>query len=66
MPPHGQSKKKRGPVARKNMVDTHLYLPEDLLEWAKHQEGGFANLVRQLLHEARQRKECCEPASCAS
>lgn len=42
--------KKRGPVPSvPPMVDTHVYLPENLLEWAKHQPGGFARLVRALL-----------------
>jgi hypothetical protein len=51
-------KKKRGPAKRfHNMVDTHLYLPPDLLDWAKAQEEGFAPLVRRVLTAERQRRE---------
>jgi hypothetical protein len=47
---HPQPKKKRGPAKRlPPMVDTHLFLPAELLEWAKVQPEGFAPLVRQLL-----------------
>lgn len=40
--------KKRGPKKRSNMVSTHLFFPEPLLEWCKEQPEGFAGLLRQL------------------
>lgn len=43
------------------MVDTHLFLPADLLEWAKHQAEGFAPLVRHLLAQERARLEAASP-----
>src|SRR5262245_31017186 len=53
-----QPKKKRGPSRRLPvMVDTHLYVPPDLLEWAKGQPEGFAPLVRRLLTAERDRVE---------
>ena len=56
--PTSQPKKKRGPARRmQNMVDTHLYFPADLLEWAKRQPEGFAPLMRQLAAAERQRRE---------
>jgi hypothetical protein len=36
------------------MVDTHVYVPEDLLEWAKMQDEGFAPMVRRLLRHERE------------
>ena len=48
--------KKRGPTPKENMVDTHLFVPADLLIWAKAQEEGFASLVRALLRTERQRR----------
>jgi hypothetical protein len=41
------------------MVDTHLFVPADLLEWAKSQDEGFSALVRRLLRSERRR--CEEP-----
>lgn len=56
--PTPQPKKKRGPAKRMpTMVDTHLYLPQDLLDWAKEQPEGFAPLVRRLLTAARAREQ---------
>jgi hypothetical protein len=52
-----QPKKKRGPTPKLGaMVDTHLYLPADLLDWAKAQPEGFAPLVRALLARERERR----------
>lgn len=49
--------KRPGPARKlQRMVDTHLYLPEDLLEWAKDQPEGFAGLVRALLREEHRRR----------
>jgi len=45
------------------MVDTHIFLPPDLLEWAKHQEEGLAGLVRRLLMQERHRRTRL-PAPC--
>ena len=48
-------KKKPGPVKRRiPMTDTHIFLPTDLLEWAKYQDEGLAGLVRALLARERQ------------
>jgi hypothetical protein len=53
---HPIPKKKRGPVKRlPPMIDTHIYLEPDLVEWAKRQEGGLAGLVRRLLQQERDR-----------
>ena len=46
--------RKRGPIKHlPAMVDTHIFMPEDLSDWAKEQPGGMASLVRQLLTKAR-------------
>jgi hypothetical protein len=51
-----QPKKKRGPAKRlPPMVDTHIFLPPDLLEWAKQHTEGLAPLVRRLLAQERAR-----------
>jgi hypothetical protein len=48
-PSDSPPKKKRGPARKPNrMVDTHIHMPEDLLEWCKRQPEGFAGLVRML------------------
>jgi hypothetical protein len=39
------------------MEEIHVFLPPDLKEWAKHQEEGFAHLVRTLLAGERKRRE---------
>jgi len=42
--------KKRGPAPRLGpMMDTHLYLPPDLVEWAKHTPEGFTGMMRRLI-----------------
>ena len=46
--------RKRGPIKRlPAMVDTHIFMPEDLADWAKAQPNGMAALVRELLRKAR-------------
>lgn len=51
-------KKKRGPAPKANkMIDTHVFMPEDLLEWMKQQPEGFAGLVRRLGAEERERRQ---------
>jgi hypothetical protein len=56
--PRAQPKKKRGPAKRLSpMVDTHLHMPADLLEWAKQTPEGFAPLVRRLLRQERERQQ---------
>ena len=46
-------KKKRGPAKKlQPMVDTHLFVPPYLLDWAKVQPEGFAGMVRRLLQQA--------------
>ena len=50
--PEDKQKKKPGPVKKPYpMVDTHIFVPPHLLEWAKVQPEGFAGLVRALLRE---------------
>jgi len=50
--------KKPGPAKRlPAMRDTHVHLPEDLLEWAKQQPEGLAALMRALLSAERKRRE---------
>jgi hypothetical protein len=53
-----QPHKRRGPAPHLTpMEDTHVFLPPDLKEWAKHQEEGLANLVRGLLVRERKHRE---------
>jgi len=62
--PENRPQKKRGPVPRLGpVVQTHVYVPEDLFEWAKHQKEGFSALMRRLLAEeyARQTKHPEKP-----
>jgi hypothetical protein len=55
--PENRPKKKRGPVARLGpVVQTHVYIPEDLFAWAKHQKEGFSALMRRLLAEEYERQ----------
>jgi hypothetical protein len=55
--PRPPPRKKPGPVPRLGpVVQSHVYVPEDLFEWAKHQEEGFSALVRKLLLEERKRR----------
>jgi hypothetical protein len=52
-----QPRKKPGPVPRLGpVVQSHVYIPEDLFEWAKHQEEGFSALVRKVLAAERKRR----------
>lgn len=48
--------KKRGPVAS-GYISTHVMLPEDLIEWAKHQPEKLSGLVRKALHDERRRRK---------
>jgi hypothetical protein len=48
--------KKRGPVASGH-VSTHVMLPEDLIEWAKHQPEKLSGLVRKALNDERRRRK---------
>ena len=60
--PETPQPKKRGPARRlPPMVDTHLFLPEALLEWAKHHPEGFAGLIRRLLAQEQQKEERRRP-----
>ena len=49
--------KKRGPVKQAGMVDTHIHLPADLLEWAKHQPERLSPMIRRLLTEERRKTQ---------
>jgi hypothetical protein len=56
-----RTRKKPGPVRRlAAMRDTHIHLPEDLLDWAKSQPEGLAPLVRDLLIAERERRQARE------
>ena len=48
--------KKRGPVAS-GYISTHVMLPEDLIEWAKHQPEKLSGLVRKALSDERRRRK---------
>ena len=39
------------------MMDTHLYLPPDLVEWAKHTPEGFTGMMRRLIREEYERQK---------
>jgi hypothetical protein len=53
-----QGQKRRGPAPRlPPMEDTHVFLPPDLKEWAKHEREGLAELVRWLLARERKHRE---------
>ncbi len=54
--PSGRVPKKRGPVKQMNMVNTHVHLPEELVEWAKHQPEKLSPMVRRLLAEERRKQ----------
>jgi hypothetical protein len=48
--------KRRGPAPKLGrMVDTHIHVDPDLLEWAKQKPEGFAGLVRRLLQQEHAR-----------
>jgi hypothetical protein len=48
--------KKRGPAPKLGrLVDTHIHVDPDLLEWAKQKPEGFAGLVRRLLQQEHAR-----------
>lgn len=50
--------RKPGPPSKLGpLANTHVYIPVDLLEWAKRQPEGFTGLVRHLLAEERARRE---------
>jgi hypothetical protein len=48
--------KKRGPVP-KGLVDTHIRLPEWLVEWAKVHPEGLSSMLRRLLAEEYARQQ---------
>ena len=51
-------RKKRGPLPRLGpLVQSHVYLPESLLVWAKQQPERLSGLVRRLLEEERSRQQ---------
>lgn len=55
--PLNPPRKKRGPTPRLGpVVQTGVYLPYELLEWAKEQKEGLSGLVRRLLSEERERQ----------
>ena len=54
--PHSQPQsRKRGPKP-KGYGNTHVLLPQDLIDWAKSQPEGLSGLVRRLLTAERQRR----------
>lgn len=52
-----EAKKKTGPVPGPATVRTNILIEPDLLEWGKHQPGGFSELVRRLVAEAKKKAE---------
>jgi hypothetical protein len=51
-----KQQKKRGPAPKLGrLVDTHIHVDPDLLEWAKQKPEGFAGLVRRLLQQEHAR-----------
>jgi len=56
-PPSERVHKKRGPVKQAGMVDTHIHLPAELLEWAKHQPERLSPMIRRLLTEERRKTQ---------
>ena len=56
-PPVSLPRKKRGPVPRLGpVVQTHVYIPADLVEWAKQHKEGMSGLMRRLLAQERERE----------
>jgi hypothetical protein len=55
--PNEKIRKKPGPIAGPAMTRTNVLIEPELLEWAKQQPGGFSELVRQLIREAKERQE---------
>lgn len=55
--PSGRVPKKRGPVKQMDMVNTHVHLPAELVEWAKHQPERLSPMVRRLLTEERRKQQ---------
>jgi hypothetical protein len=49
-------RRKPGPRP-KGYTRQHIFLPEDLAEWAKNQDEGLSGLIRRLLAAERQRQE---------
>jgi hypothetical protein len=50
-------KRKRGPAKRlPPMVSTHIFMPMELLDWAKQEPEGLGALVRHLLAQERARR----------
>lgn len=49
--------KRRGPVPGPEKARTNVLIEPDLLEWGKHQPGGFSELVRRLVREAKEKQE---------
>jgi hypothetical protein len=48
--------KRRGPAPKLGrLVDTHIHVDPDLLEWAKQKPEGFAGLMRRLLKQEYER-----------
>jgi len=57
MPTPARPHKKTGPVPRVGpVVPTHVYISEELCEWAKHQPEGLSALVRLALEDLRARR----------
>ena len=50
-----KAKKTPGPIAGPETVRTNVLIEPDLLEWAKQQPGGFSELVRRLVREAKEK-----------
>jgi hypothetical protein len=48
--------KKKGPVP-KGLIDTHISLPEWLVEWAKAHPEGLSSMLRRLLAEEYDRQQ---------
>ena len=60
--PHDQPLlRKRGPKPR-GYGNTHVLLPQDLIDWAKSQPEGLSGLVRHLLAAERHRRERRPPS----
>jgi len=55
--PSARVPKKPGPVKQGGMVDTHIHLPAELLEWAKHQPERLSPMIRRLLTEERRKTQ---------
>ena len=53
--PDTKQPKKRGP-APKGYVDTHIFLPPEIIEWGKTKPDGLSSLIRRLCIEERDRE----------